>query len=68
MQTCCATPGCFKTAYDSKLCSHCLGGDTPLNRGPVTLRELWYAKGMGGVDAEITKQRLLKHGQPLNGL
>lgn len=63
MNTACETPGCFGTAYDSKLCSKCLDGRTPLKRGPVTATELMHAKLAGGVDLEITKQRLALHGQ-----
>ena len=66
MDTTCETPGCFNTAYDSKLCSQCLDGMTPLKRGPVTVTELMHAKAVGGVDLEITKQRVALHGQPDN--
>lgn len=66
--TTCETTGCFNTAYDSKLCSQCLGGDTPLKRGPVTQSELMRARAIGGKDAEVTRLRLLQHGQPVEGL
>ena len=60
----CETPGCFETAYGSKSCGLCLDGRTPEKRGPVTERELMYARLLGGVDAEVTERRLLEHGQP----
>ena len=64
----CETPGCFNTTYDSRECSQCLNGETPLKRGPVTAFELSRARSLGGVDAEVTRQRLLKHGQPTGDL
>jgi hypothetical protein len=68
METRCETAGCFNTAYDSKVCGQCLGGDTPEKRGPVSLRELMYARGAGGEDAAVTKARLLANNQPTDGL
>lgn len=68
MNTTCVTPGCFNTAYESKLCSQCLDDVTPLKRGPVKINELLRAKAIGGIDLEIIKQRLALHGQPDNGL
>jgi len=66
METTCETPGCFNTAYESKLCDQCLGGLTPMERGPVTVNELMHARLYGGADLELTKKRLALHGQPDN--
>ncbi len=65
---CCTTPGCFKTAYGTDLCGKCLDGETPMKRGPVTNTELMRARSIGGKDKEITRARLLQHGQPTEGL
>lgn len=64
----CETPGCFNTAEGGKLCGQCLDGEPPLKRGPVTQAEVMRARAVGGEDAEVTRQRLRLHGQPLNGL
>lgn len=64
----CETPGCFNSAEDSKVCGQCQYGDLPLKRGPVTESELTRARAIGGKDAEVTRQRLKLHGQPLRGL
>jgi len=37
-------------------------------RGPVTNRELMYARLLGGADAAITRARLNKHDQPTDAL
>ena len=66
MDKTCETPGCFETTYDSKLCSKCLGGDTPLKRGPVTNFELMHARLLGGEDARVTRERLILNKQPVN--
>lgn len=68
MESFCDTAGCFNSTFDSKLYSDCLGGMLPMERGPVTNRELMYARSLGGVDAAITRQRLKKNGQPLGAL
>ena len=68
MESFCDTAGCFNSTFDSKLCGDCLGGNLPMERGPVTNRELMYAKSLGGVDAAITRERMKKHDQPTNAL
>lgn len=64
----CETPGCFETAYGTKLCSLCLDGKTPELRGPVATRELLSARAHGGEDAEVTRKRLIANNQPTDGL
>lgn len=59
----CETPGCLRTAYDSKLCSKCLDGRLPLTRGPVTWNEYVRARALGGLDWGVTQERLAMHGQ-----
>ncbi len=62
----CSTPGCWKTVYGpGSFCDKCLEGISPLERGPVTNTQLMRARLGGGLDAGVTKQRLLKHGQPI---
>jgi len=68
MDATCQTPGCFNTADDSKLCGQCLNGELPLGRGPVTNVEVMRARMVGGVDAEVTRQRLRFHGQSFQDL
>ena len=65
---CCATTGCFKTAYGTDYCGKCLDGKTPMKRGPVTNKELMRARAIGGEDKAVTRARLIQHGQPTKGL
>lgn len=53
----CSTPGCFELSF-SGLCQRCSEGETPLRRGPVTARDLYFSKVYGGRDAEVTRYRL----------
>jgi hypothetical protein len=64
MRSTCETLGCFRTAYDSKLCSKCLDGRLPMTRGPVTVFEWMRARAYGGTDLLVTIQRMQLHGQP----
>jgi len=38
-QRSCESPGCWNTAYGTRFCGHCMGGETPVTRGPVTFKE-----------------------------
>ena len=53
----CAEPGCFHTAWGSRLCSTCLDDRPPLKRGPPDLRDWLYAHACGGVDLQVTLAR-----------
>jgi hypothetical protein len=53
----CTTPGCFELSF-SGVCERCSEGETPLRRGPVTARDLYFSKVYGGRDAEVTRYRL----------
>ena len=59
----CEMAGCFRTTYDSRLCSKCLEGKTPLTRGPVTWAEMARARGLRSQDWVVTYQRNLLHGE-----
>lgn len=63
----CDTPGCFSTAYGGHLCNECLDSRTPLERGPVQVRELMYSRQYGGEDLAATQKRLRRRGQ-LDGM
>ncbi len=60
----CTTPGCFELSFNG-VCERCSEGETPLRRGPVTARDLYFSKVYGGRDAEVTRYRL-DHQSPAN--
>ncbi len=63
LEATCKTHGCFEVVEGADSCGLCLEGTTPEKRGPVSNRELLYARQLGGPDAAVTRARLRAHGQ-----